>query len=128
MLVEVSDSSVEFMNITFSFYVNSKHWLCNNDGKVAGIYVYRAYTCTTVTAQMFNYAHASRCTAGRSDIHPSQDCVSAPKCRDKKVGQPCSSHMEDVFKLKLVTHTQLIIERLLQIGQSESFLVSGRQE
>ena len=37
VLVEVSDSSVEFMNITFSFYVNSKHWLCNDDGKVAGI-------------------------------------------------------------------------------------------
>ena len=39
MLVEVSDSSIEFMNITFSFYVNSKHWLCNDDGKVAGIYI-----------------------------------------------------------------------------------------
>ena len=43
--MEVSDFSVEFMNITFSFYVNSKHWLCNDDGKVAE--VYRAYTCTT---------------------------------------------------------------------------------
>ena len=31
--MEVSDSSVEFMNITFSFYVNSKHWLCNDAGK-----------------------------------------------------------------------------------------------
>ena len=37
VLVEVSDSSVEFMNITFSFYINSQHWLFNNDGKVAGI-------------------------------------------------------------------------------------------
>jgi len=25
------------MNITFSFYVNNKHWLCNDEGKVAGI-------------------------------------------------------------------------------------------
>ena len=38
VLVEVSDSFVEFMNITFSFYFNSKHWLCN-DGKVAGIII-----------------------------------------------------------------------------------------
>ena len=45
MLVEVSDFSVEFMNITFSFYVNSKLWLCNDDGKVAGIYVYTGLTC-----------------------------------------------------------------------------------
>jgi len=26
-----TDSSVEFMNITFSFYVYSKYCLCNND-------------------------------------------------------------------------------------------------
>jgi len=23
------------MNIIYSFYVNSKHWVCNDDGKVA---------------------------------------------------------------------------------------------
>ena len=68
MLVEVSDSSVEFMNTTFSFYVNSKHWLCNDDV----VYVYRAYTCTTVTAQAFKYACASRRTAGQSDVRLSQ--------------------------------------------------------
>jgi len=27
--------------------------------------LYRAYTCTAVTEQVFNYACASRCTAGR---------------------------------------------------------------
>jgi len=40
------------MNIIFSFYVNSKYWLCTDGGKVV---LYKAYTCTTVTAQAFNY-------------------------------------------------------------------------
>ena len=31
------------------------------------VYVYRVYTCTIVTAQAFNYARASRRTAGRPD-------------------------------------------------------------
>ena len=82
--MEVSDSSVEFMNITFSFYINSKHWLCNDDGKVAGICMQDLHVHYR-TAQAFHYACASRCTTGRPDIRPSQDCVSAPKCRDKNI-------------------------------------------
>ena len=84
MLVEVSDSSVEFMNITFSFYINSKYWLCNDDGKFAGICIQGLHVHYR-TMQVFNMSVPLDVPlASRYDIRPSQDCVSAPKCRDKK--------------------------------------------
>jgi len=51
--------------------------------------LYRAYTCTKVTAQAFNYARASCLLdvpppAGRR-TRLSQHCVSALRCRDKKI-------------------------------------------
>jgi len=33
------------MNITCSFYFdNSQHWLCNDDGKIAGMFMYTGLT------------------------------------------------------------------------------------
>ena len=59
--MEVSDSSVEFMNVTFRIAsIGCVMMLAR-----LLVYAYSTYTCTTVTAQAFNYARASRHTAGQ---------------------------------------------------------------
>ena len=80
MLVEISGSSVEFIS---AFTLIASIGCVMMMARLL-VYVYRTYTCTTVTAQAFNYVRASRHTAGRYDVCPSQDCVLELWCRDQK--------------------------------------------